>query len=110
MALMSAYGAIWFPYVLYNLINQKERFKILHAKKKMEDEIHFIIEQIKKHKYDMLQIKEEREKVKSEIENTKGNVSTVSRLLSFVKGGLGKSDEREKQMNKLEQDYTEHVK
>lgn len=43
MALMSAYGAIWFPYVLYNLINQKERFKILHAKKKMEDEIHFII-------------------------------------------------------------------
>lgn len=58
----------------------------------------------------MLQIKEERERVKSEIESTKGNVSTVSRLLSFVKGGLGKSDEREKQMSKLEQDYTEHVK
>lgn len=37
-------------------------------------------------------------------------MSTVSRLLSFVKGGLGKNDEREKQMGKLEQDYTEHVK
>lgn len=37
MALMSAYGAIWCPYVYYNLINQKERHKILHAKKKMED-------------------------------------------------------------------------
>lgn len=23
MALMSAYGAVWFPYVLYNIINQK---------------------------------------------------------------------------------------
>ena len=37
MALMSAYGAIWCPYVYYNMINQKERHKILHAKKKMED-------------------------------------------------------------------------
>lgn len=58
MALMSAYGAIWCPYVYYNLINQKERHKILHAKKKMEDEIHFIIEQIKSHKYELLKIRE----------------------------------------------------
>ena len=35
MALMSAYGAIWCPYVYYNLINQKERHKIKLAKKKM---------------------------------------------------------------------------
>jgi len=34
MALMSAYGAIWCPYVYYNLINQKERSKIVHAKEK----------------------------------------------------------------------------
>jgi hypothetical protein len=35
MALMSAYGAIWCPYAYYNLRNQKERGKILHAKKKV---------------------------------------------------------------------------
>lgn len=89
MALMSAYGAIWCPYVYYNLINQKERHKILHAKKKMEDEIHFIIEQIKTHKYQLLTINEAVTKLKAEIEANKSNTSTVSKWLSFVKGSRG---------------------
>lgn len=36
MALMSAYGAIWSPYVYYNLFNQKEMHRIANAKLKTQ--------------------------------------------------------------------------
>lgn len=36
MALMSAYGAIWSPYVYYNLLNQKEIHRIASAKLKTQ--------------------------------------------------------------------------
>lgn len=108
MAVMSAYGAIWCPYVYYNLINQKERHKILHAKKKMEDEIHFIIEQIKSHKYELLKIKEASQKLRAEIEADKTSTSTVAKLLSFVKGS--KNADRDKQLSKLEESRLEHLK
>lgn len=59
MALMSAYGAIWSPYVYYNMLNQKESYRIADAKLKMQEEINFIIEQTKIHKYKLLKVSQE---------------------------------------------------
>lgn len=61
---MSAYGAIWCPYVYYNLINQKEKAKITHAKQKTKQEIHFIIEQTKQHKFELMNLEKEITSVK----------------------------------------------
>lgn len=36
MALMSAYGAIWSPYVYYNMLNQKEIYRISNAKQRTQ--------------------------------------------------------------------------
>ena len=62
MALMSAYGAVWCPYIYFNRTDSK-REELEEAKKKTKDEIYFIIEQIKKNKYSILKLKQSRESV-----------------------------------------------
>ena len=61
---MSAYGAIWSPYVYYNMLNQKQIHKIANAKMKTQEEIHFIIEQTKTHKYERLKLSQDITKLK----------------------------------------------
>jgi len=51
MAFMSAYGSIWCPYIYFNHIDPGSREDLREAKKKTKQEIHFIIDQIKKNKY-----------------------------------------------------------
>lgn len=54
MALMSAYGSVWTPYIYFNRRIDKIQDKLKYAKKKTKDEINFIIEQIKNNKYELL--------------------------------------------------------
>jgi hypothetical protein len=82
MALMSAYGAIWSPYLYYNMLNQKEIHRIANAKQKTQEEIHFIIEQTKNHKYELLKLSEKICKLKKEIEDDKLGESTVAKFFS----------------------------
>ena len=62
MALMSAYGAVWCPYIYFNRTDSK-REELEEAKRKTKDEIYFIIEQIKKNKYSILKLKQSKESV-----------------------------------------------
>lgn len=103
MALMSAYGAIWCPYVYYNLLNQKEIHRIASAKLKTEEEIHFIIEQTKTHKLDLLTINHQIAQISKEIEAERGN---SSKWLSMVKGWMSKNGERQESLQQLEQERT----
>jgi len=68
MALMSAYGAIWSPYVYYNLLNQKEIHRIASAKLKTQEEIHFIIEKTKIQKLELLKINHKIAELTKELE------------------------------------------
>lgn len=59
---MSAYGAVWCPYIYFNHTDSK-RDDLLEAKKKAKDEIFFIIEQIKKNKYSLILLREKRQQL-----------------------------------------------
>lgn len=54
MALLSAYGSVWTPYVYFNNRIDKIQDKLKEAKKKTKQEINFVIDQIKANKYELL--------------------------------------------------------
>ena len=102
MALMSAYGAIWSPYGYYNLLNQKQIHRIANAKLKTQQEIHFIIEQTKTHKLELLQLTQQIDRLRREIEVERGDESTVTRLL---RGLSWNRRSREEELMKREQEF-----
>ncbi len=59
MALLSAYGSVWTPYVYFNNRIDKIQDKLKEAKNKTKEEINFVIDQIKSNKYEMLLLREE---------------------------------------------------
>jgi hypothetical protein len=103
MALMSAYGAIWCPYVYYNLLNQKETHRIASAKLKTQDEIHFIIEKTKMHKLQLLNMNQQIAQLSKEIESERVG---QSKLVSLMRGWMGVNRDKREELQRLEQDRT----
>ena len=57
MALMSAYGSIWCPYIYFNHIGTHKK-QLIEARNKTREEIHFIMDQIKSNKLQLLNLGE----------------------------------------------------
>lgn len=91
MALMSAYGAVWCPYIYFNYFKTQKQ-ELTQAKKKTQEEIHFIIDQIKHNKLHLLLLKEQSSSLEAKLREKseqEGKMSLFARgfktLTSFAK-------------------------